>query len=143
MRTIDTLRRYNLSKYDENLLTKLWWYNWCGWKWSINFSKLVRNNIEIIDNFDSGLGMQLWEDIEVLCFEHDLDFGRGGTLFDFYRANIIFGYKLYKLLHKLNRGGRISVSIIVIVVLNKHWKEKFKFWEKRSLKFLLNNKNVW
>ena len=143
MRKIEKLKTYKLSDYDESLLLKNGWVNGCWGKKGFDFSKTIRGNIELIQNFDSRFKMQLWEDIEVICFDHDIDFSKWGTKYDFYRANFVFGYKLYKLLHKLRRSGRISLFIISITLLNRHWKEYFKFWEKRSLKFLLNNKYIW
>jgi len=143
MRTIDKLKEYDLSDRDEILLAQNWWYNWCWWKDWYDFSKTIRWNIKLISNFNPNLSMQLWEDIEKICLDHDIDFSRWGGLFHFYRANFVFGYKLFKLLHKLKLGGRISVSSISIVLLNRYWKDYFKFWEKRSLKYLLNNKCIW
>ena len=143
MKTIDTLIKYDLSNRDRELLNTLWWANGCWWKGWINFSKIIRSNIETFNQFDFEKWMRLWEEIEDhICFDHDIDFSRGWNLYNFYRANFIFWYKLFKLTKFAWYWERLFILLVAFFTLNKYGKWYFFFWEKISLKYLLNNKNV-
>lgn len=135
------LNHYKLSKRDLQILKDNWYINWCGWKGSTNFSKIIKHNIETFWNFKSNKAEQLFDDIEYyICHSHDIDFSLWGNIFSFYKANFIFAYKLYKITRFATFWERLFIWMLAYYLLNKFGKKFFYFWKKRDLKWLLNNK---
>lgn len=141
MRTINKLIHYDLSNRDRELLKAFWWANGCWWKGWINFSKIIKNNIETFWGFDINKAKRLYKEIEdYICFEHDIDFSIGWNLYHFYRANFLFAYQLFKLIRFANFWERLFIWILAYFMLNKFGHKYFHFGKKRDLKYLLNNK---
>lgn len=123
MRTIKKILEYNLNKKEKYNLEKCYIINWCWAKWWQNFDKIIKNNIEIIPNFNKSKKYKLYQDIREICFEHDIDYRFQKW---FYKANYKMARRLYKLLHWAKFSHRFSVKIICFVLLSKYWKAAYK-----------------
>jgi len=136
------MEHYYISNRDRELLKTLWWANWCWWKGWVNFSKIIKNNIETFNQFNINKAESLFENIEDdICFPHDIDFSLWGNIFSFYIANFKFGYRLFKLMRWASFWERLFIWMLAYYLLNKCWRKYFHFWTKRTLLYLLNNKN--
>lgn len=141
IRLIDKLLRYNFNRKQRRYLTKQWYINGCGGKWGFSFSNTIRYSIRELKGFDQAYYLALLNDIEKLCWEHDIDFTLGNTKWDFRLANFRFAIRLFKLLRWGNFFGRLSLWIIIYVLLNRHGKQYFNFWDKKTLDDLLKGFN--
>ena len=120
MKTINTILEYNLTSEEITCLEEAWIVNWCGGKWWVDFDKILRDNLEIIPWFDKEKAFNLFTDIKLICFEHDIDFRFKKW---FYLSNFMFAKKIFKLLHKFPIKYRFSIAWICFVLLNRFWKE--------------------
>ena len=126
MKTINTILEYNLTSEEITCLEEAWIVNWCGCKWWVNFDKILRDNLEIIPWFDKKKAFNLFTDIKLICFEHDVQFR---LWLWFYKSNYKFAKKIYKLLYWCPFKYRFSVAWICFILLNRFWKE-FYFTKK-------------
>lgn len=146
MSTINLLQHYQISDRDKLILRQNWWYNWCWRKWGINFSELVEVNLSSFKWFLPKYAEKLMSDVEVLCLDHDIDISRWGNLWNFVKCNLIFAYKISKLIRKFAwYWERLFTFTVVFAMLNKYAITSFNRWKRMSLKYLLNNKNetIW
>ena len=142
MKTINKLLRYNFNRKQRRFLESQWYINWCGWKWGINFSDILKNLIKQLKWFEKDYLIDLLRDLEKLCWEHDIDFTLGWTKWDFKKANFRFAYKVFKLTSWdkwRHIFGRIWLMIVIYTLLNRHGKEYFNFWPKKDLSELFEN----
>ena len=125
MRTIEKISRYDLSKTDIFKLKKEWKINWWGWKGWVNFSKIIENNLKNFHNFNDKKLIKLWKDIQVLCFEHDLDYFYKKW---FYLSNFIFARWIARLIKNwANIFERFLIFFITFHLLNKFGR---KYYDK-------------
>lgn len=144
MKKIDRILKYNFNRKERRFLRAQWYINWCGWKWGFSFSKIMTGIIESLKWFKREFYRQLLIDLEILCWEHDIDFTLGGTKWDFRKANFRFAYKVYKITSWakwLSFFKRIWLAILIYKLLNKNWKEYFNFKEKIEIEDLFTNYN--
>jgi hypothetical protein len=156
IRKIDKLLRYKLNRRQRRYLFKKWLVNWCGGKWWFNFSTFINESIVKLKWYLSEFYTSLWNDIQLLCFEHDIDFTLWWSIWDFRKANFLFAYKIFKLLawkklykswwlemniffKVLNILPRLGISFVIYILLNRHWKEFFNFWKKKNIEDLFIN----
>ena len=138
-RLIDQLLRYNFNRKQRRYLAKQWYMNGCGGKWGFSFSNTIRAAIKELKGFNQAFYLALLNDIEKLCWEHDIDFTLGNTKKDFRLANFRFAWRMFKLLRWGNFFGRLSLWIIIYVLLNRHGKHYFNFKDKKTLEDLFIN----
>ena len=119
MRSIDKILEYSLTKQELGALFYWEIVNGCWWKWGISFDKILKDNLEIIPWFGKKKSEKLYEDIRMICVEHDIDFrfSKG-----FYKSNYKFASKIYKLLHWAKFSHRFSIKFICFFLLCKYWK---------------------
>lgn len=139
-RTIDTIVSYQLSGYLLDKLKVNWWINWCWGKWGTNFSRIIRLKIKQFPEFLDSKYFSLLDDIERSCYDHDIDFSLGWNYIRFLIANYKFAFRLYCLTNWATVTQRLLVSITVFFSLNIYGKKYFSFWPRKSLKYLLKNK---
>lgn len=123
MRTIQKITSYNLSAYEISCLLESEIINWCWWKNSFSFDKILKDNLQLIPGFDTKKSEELYQDIKIICFEHDIDFR---FWIWFFKANFNFWKKIFKLLYWAKFSYRLSIALICFILLMKHWK-KFYF----------------
>ena len=126
MKTIRKILDYDLSSYEIDALISCEIVNWCWWKWWFNFDKVIEQNIEIIPWFNQKKSKKFFDDLRMICIEHDIDFRFKKW---FYFSNYVFANKLYKLIRWskkkkwATRRQAFSVSLIAFVLLCKYWKQ--------------------
>lgn len=161
-RKINKLLRYKLNRRQRRYLEKKWYINWCWGKGWFNFSNFLNESISRLKWYLKEYLWDLWKDIEKLCLEHDIDFTLWWTIWDFRKANFIFAFKIFKLLnwkklHKwyyreyfilvrfflriMNFFARLWIFLVAYILLNRHWKELFKFGKKKKLEDLFIDYN--
>jgi len=142
MKTIDKLLRYKFNRKQRRYLKKEWYINWCWGKWWFNFSDSMFYIIKNLNWYSKYYYYILLADLEKLCWEHDIDFTLWWTKMDFRKANLIFAYKVFKLVSWgkwRHIFGRIGLFLVIYVLLNRHGKGYFNFWKKKELKELFIN----
>lgn len=144
MKTINKLLRYKFNRKERRFLAHEGFINWCWGKWWFNFSDSILYTIKQLKWYNQEFLKKLLLDLELLCWEHDIDFTLWGTKWDFRKANFIFAYKIFKLTSwKRWRHffGRIWLFLVIYILLNRHGKKYFAFWKKRKLEELFINFN--
>jgi hypothetical protein len=142
MSTIDELITYPLSDRDKLTLDLNGYTNWCWAKDGFNFSDFLVK-VQNFKRFDSHKFRKFSEDMRDLCsYTHDIDFARWGNLLDFLWANYRFANNVFKLTKWTSFIARIWVFLTIFVPLSIFWWKRFIWGNKRSLKYLLNNKYV-
>lgn len=131
---------YDLSARDWGILRQNKWVNSCGWKGWFNFSRLL-DDVKYYPNFDNSRFHKFTDDIDAICDSHDIDFARGWNIIDFTKANFLFGMRVFKKLHWTSLSARLASFLIIITGLTFLGRNYFRWWKKRSIKYLLNNKN--
>lgn len=127
MRKIEKILKYNFSKKTIEEYKKSWIINGCGWKGWVDFSKIIEIFFEKFEKYNDGKIIQLWEDIEQLCFEHDYDFYIQKW---FKKSNFDFAFWVFKLIKSWTSFlERFVIFIIIYFLLNKYWK---KYYYKNS-----------
>ncbi len=121
-----TILEYNLTKKQISLLRKAGIYNGVGWEGE-NVEGVILQNIKLLPWYDESKAERLLEDIRSLAVEHDIQFY---FKMWFYKSNLKFAIKIYKILH-WSTGKRISVAIIAFILLNRYGK-KF-YYSKKSV----------
>ena len=121
MRTIEKIKRY--SDFEIELGYRRWIINGCWGKWWINFSKIIKNNLEDFKNYKKEKYSELFEDIERLCAEHDLDYHKQKW---FRKSNFIFAFNLFRLIRSWTSFlERLMIFFVIYFLLNKYWKKYY------------------
>lgn len=132
MRTITKILKYNFNRRERRKLHNLWLTNGCWWKWWVNFSVILKENIELLKNY--WRLNNLARDINMICIEHDVEFIiLRKRIFWFYKANFNFAKKLFLLLHWSNLFWRFCIFLLTFFLLCRYWKPYFEKSEFRDL----------
>ena len=100
-----------------------------NWIWGENASlKHIIDDILDLPYFEADKYQELFEDIERISIWHDISYFIPWNYLDFTKANIIFSWRLYKLLCWTRWYKRIWIAMITFIVLQIHWKKYFN-WE--------------
>ena len=126
MKKINSILEYKLTSFEIEALQQWEIINWCGGKWWQDFNKILEDNLELIPWFNKKKAKNLYLDIKLICYEHDLQFR---LWLWFYKSNYKFAKKIFKLLHWCPYKYRFSIAWICFVLLNRFWKE-FYFSKK-------------
>lgn len=121
MNTIIKILPYTLTNNQIDYLTKAGIINWIWWQNS-NIEKLILDIIKWYFNFDSDKANNLLDDIRQISYCHDIDFSFKNW---FYKSNLKFAYRLFKLLHWTKFNERLWIFIFVFYLLNKEWREYY------------------
>jgi len=130
MQTLAKIQRYNLNYTDIEILKARWNINWCGWSWWYKFElkKLFKKKLKKLKWFKLKKFTRLLEDIEILCFEHDIDFTRWWNRLQFIKYNYILCIWIITLLYWSNTKWRFVIFISLFATLNvigiKYWKRQ-------------------
>lgn len=118
MSTIEKIIPYRINEYQIEYLRNAWIINWIGWEWH-NIEILLLNIIIWAYWFDEKKAKKLLSDIRILSYYYDID-----VFFRlwFYKANLKFSYRLFKLIHFDKFFHRIWIWILTFVILNKQIK---------------------
>lgn len=114
-----------LQQKDVEVLKKAWIINGIGGNGAC-LEPIIEKILDL-PYFDSDRYKELYQDIEILSYWHDLDYYIWWWYWKFTKANFLFAYRLYKLLHWTKWYARISISIVTFIVLQHYWKEYFSF----------------
>jgi len=131
MRTIDNIREYNLTNNQIIEFKRIWVINWCWWKWWFDFS-VICNKIAKLKYFDEKKINKLYDDILILCYEHDIQFFIWNSFISFLRANYKFSIWLVALTHWTVVVERIMIFLTIFTLLSTIWIQYFNFWKKRD-----------
>ena len=124
MRTIEKILKYNFSEKEIEEMKNVWIINGCGWKWWVDFSEIIEIFFEKFENFKNEKNLELWSDIEKLCFEHDYDFY---IWKNFKKSNFDFAFWVFRLIKSwTNFLERFLIFVIIFFLLNKYWKKYYK-----------------
>lgn len=127
MRTIEKILKYNFCKVTIRVYKENWIINGCGWKGWVDFSEIIKIFFEKFEKYNDEKIVQLWEDIEQLCYEHDYDYFIQKW---FLKSNFDFAFWVFRLIKSwTNFSERFLIFIIIYFLLNKYWK---KYYEKNS-----------
>ena len=119
-RTIEKILKYNFSEKQIEEMKKSWIINGCGWKGWVDFSEIIKIFFEKFENFKNEKNLELWSDIEKLCFEHDYDFY---IWKNFKKSNFDFAFWVFRLIKSwTNFLERFLIFVIIFFLLNKYWK---------------------
>lgn len=122
IRKIEKIKRYSDSEVEEGY--RKWIINWCWGKWWVNFSKIIKNNLKDLKNYDKEKYSELFDDIERLCAEHDLDYYKQKW---FRKSNFIFAFNVVRLIGSwTSLLERITIFLVIYFLLNKYWKKYYK-----------------
>lgn len=122
IRTIEKIKRYSDSEVETGY--RQWIINGCWGKWWINFSKIIKNNLEDLKNYKKEKYFELFDDIERLCAEHDLDYHYKKW---FRKSNFIFALNLFRLIKSWTSFlERLMIFFVIYFLLNKYWKKYYK-----------------
>ena len=144
MRTVQKLLKYFFNRKERRYLVKAGYSNWCWGKWGFDFSGTIKNIIKNLKWYDQVFYKKLFDDIELLCWEHDVDFTLWWTKWDFFKANFRLAWNIFRLLRWANilwKYSRVWLFIVVFRKLNKYGKKYFSFKKKKELKELFVNFN--
>ena len=131
MRTIDNIREYNLTNNQIIEFKRIWVINWCWWKWWFDFS-VICNKIAKLKYFDEKKINKLYDDILILCYEHDIQFFVWNSFISFLKANYKFSIWLVALTHWTVVVERIMIFFTIFTLLSTIWIQYFNFWKKRD-----------
>jgi len=112
-----------ISLIEISIECKKYWCNWCWWKWGINFGGLMK----ALPYFNEWKWKRLLQDLTYLCNWHDIQFWKWWSYFDFVRANFLFSYWVFKLIHWTRLFYRIVIFIVLFLWLTFKWKKYFNF----------------
>lgn len=137
MRTIEKILKYNFCKVTIRVYKENWIINGCGGKWWVDFSEIVEIFFKKFEKYNNEKIVQLWEDIEQLCYEHDYDYFIQKW---FKKSNFDFAFWVFKLIKSwTNFSERFLIFIIIYFLLNKYWKKYYEL-SAPSLPSELENK---
>jgi len=131
MRTIDKIKEYNLTNNQIIEFKRIWVINWCWWKWWFDFS-VICNKIAKLKYFDEKKINKLYDDILILCYEHDIQFFVWNSFISFLKANYKFSIWLVALTHWTVVVERIMLFLTIFTLLSTIWIQYFNFWKKRD-----------
>ena len=117
-----------LTERDIEVLKEKGIVNWLGWKGTPLMPILEK--IMDLPYFDSDRYKNLFENIDRIACYRDIDFHIWKTYLDFTKSNLIFSYRLYKLLWWTKWYKRLGIAIITMIVLQKYWKQYFRWFNK-------------
>jgi len=101
-----------------------WICNWCGWKWWINFTNIMRH----LPLFKEWKGKKLEEDIFLVCLWHDMKFAEWWNILDFLTYNLIFSISIFRLTNWTLFIVRLLIFITLFTLLNVIWWKYFNWW---------------
>lgn len=117
-----------LQQKDIEVLKKAGIVNWIGGKGAC-LEPIIEKILDL-PYFDSDRYKELYQDIEVLSYWHDIDYYIPWNYIDFIKVNFIFSYRLYKLLNWTKWYARLWIAVLIFIVLQIYWKEYFNFSKK-------------
>ncbi|ATU04920.1 hypothetical protein BKN14_00480 [Candidatus Gracilibacteria bacterium HOT-871] len=123
-RTIEKILKYNFSEKQIEEMKKSGIINGCGGKGGVNFSDIIEANLNSFKNFEKAKLSALWNDIELLCHEHDLDyfFKKGFTY-----SNFVFALGVFRLIKNWTKlWERITLFLVIFFLLQKYGKKYYK-----------------
>ncbi len=123
MRTINKILRYNFSQKKIQEMIRDWIVNGCWGKWWFDFWKFIEDNIRYFPEFLQEKLSDFKDDLFLFCVEHDYDFH---YKIGFYIANFYFARWIFYLTNWTTFWKRLSLSLIVFILLNRHWKKYYK-----------------
>ena len=101
--------------------------NWCWWEWGFKFS-LLKDRLKKVDFFNPDKLESLYNSIETkACNPHDDDFGKGGWIIEFLKANYKFTIRVLQILHWTSIKSRLIIFIITFMWLNIFWIRHFNW----------------
>ena len=130
MRTVEQYLRYNLTISQITELKRIWVINWVWWEWGYDFYKLC-NKIWELKYFDEKKINALYNDLELLANEHDIDYTIWNTIYGFLRANYLFCLWVVGLTHWSTRTGRFLLFIWLFSWLIIFW-IRFYNWNRKK-----------
>jgi len=112
----------NISKKEREILKNNWIVNWCWWNWWFKFDKLLKEIIKSFDNYIPIKWEKLFNDLQYICYIHDLDFYLKKW---FIRSNLLFTYRIYKKTYWTKWIYRILFFMLIFSLISILWKKYY------------------
>lgn len=128
--------KYQLNEKQIELLRNKGLINWIGWTNWFQFIKL-KDRLSKLPFVNKDKLESLYNKIDELSIQHDIEYELKGYIIAFSRANYNFSLWTIKLLWWTSPTARFTIFILLMSWLSFFWLRYFKFWKKKTLEDLL------